>query len=91
MLEWNLHLPEDYFIPCFLSDLKEEIRMEVHMFQPRTLTEAITLARRKEKKRIQSKQLREARTEQIGDQQALQVQISFKLSEDLNSWATTQE
>lgn len=65
--------------------------MEVHMFQPRTLTEAITLARRKEKKRIQSKQLREARTEQIGDQQALQVQISFKLSEDFNSWATTQE
>lgn len=61
------------------------------MFQPRTLTEAITLARRKEKKRIQSKQLREARTEQIGDQQALQVQISFKLSEDFNSWATTQE
>lgn len=38
------------------------------MFQPRTLTEAITLARRKEKKRIQSKQSREARTEQIGDQ-----------------------
>lgn len=61
------------------------------MFQPRTLTEAITLARRKEKKRIQSKQSREARTEQIGDQQALQVQISFKLSEDFNSWATTQE
>lgn len=60
------------------------------MFQPRTLTEAITLARRKEKKRIQSKQSREARTEQIGDQQALQVQISFKLSEDFNSWATTQ-
>lgn len=46
MLGRTRQLPEDYFVSSFSSGLKEEIT-EVQMFQLRTLTEAITLARRK--------------------------------------------
>ena len=37
-------LPEDFFVQCFISGLKDAIKNQVTMFQPNTLTQAIDLA-----------------------------------------------
>ncbi|KAH9735939.1 hypothetical protein KPL71_017914 [Citrus sinensis] len=37
-------LPEDFFVQCFISGLKEAIKNQVTMFQPNSLTQAIGLA-----------------------------------------------
>lgn len=37
-------LPEDFFVQCFISDLKDAIKNKVTMFQPNNLTHAIGLA-----------------------------------------------
>ncbi|KAL9426701.1 hypothetical protein AB3S75_033478 [Citrus x aurantiifolia] len=36
-------LPEDFFVQCFISGLKDDIMNQVTMFQPNTLTQAIGL------------------------------------------------
>lgn len=41
-------LTEEFFISCFLSGLKDEIKAGVQMFQPTTITQAIGLARLQE-------------------------------------------
>lgn len=74
MLGRSRHLPEDYFVSTFLSGLKEEIHNDVHMFQPRTLPEAITLAMGKENAIEAAKR---GKKRKIGDQQALQAHTLF--------------
>ncbi|KAL9440941.1 hypothetical protein AB3S75_019589 [Citrus x aurantiifolia] len=37
-------LPEDFFVQCFISGLKDAIKNQVTMFQPNILTQAIGLA-----------------------------------------------
>lgn len=41
-------LSEDFFVSCFVSVLKEEILAGVKMFQPRTIAQAMGLARLQE-------------------------------------------
>lgn len=41
-------LTQEFFVSCFLSGLKEEIRAAVQMFHPTTITQAIGLARLQE-------------------------------------------
>ncbi|XP_026410833.1 uncharacterized protein LOC113306062 [Papaver somniferum] len=48
MLAKNRHLTEEYFTSSFISGLKEELRMHVLMFSPKSLASAIYLARMKE-------------------------------------------
>lgn len=38
-------LPEEFFVSCFVSGLKEEIKAGVQMFQPSNISQAIGLAR----------------------------------------------
>ncbi|XP_077235247.1 uncharacterized protein LOC143877215 [Tasmannia lanceolata] len=41
-------LSEEFFVSCFISGLKEEIRMTVQMFKPITISQALGLARLQE-------------------------------------------
>ena len=43
-------LLEEFFIGCFVSGLKEEIKAEVLMFKPKTISQAMGLARLQEDK-----------------------------------------
>ena len=38
-------LDDAFFTSCFISGLKEEIRLEVKMFNPKTMMDAIALAK----------------------------------------------
>jgi hypothetical protein len=38
-------LPEEHKLSCFLGGLKGEIRLPVHMFNPKSLVDAYSLAR----------------------------------------------
>lgn len=42
------NLPESFFISCFISGLKEEVKAGVQMFRPTTITQAIGLAKLQE-------------------------------------------
>jgi hypothetical protein len=42
------HLPEFHKLSCFLGGLKDELRVPVRMFNPRTLVDAYSLARMQE-------------------------------------------
>ncbi|KAL5713693.1 hypothetical protein ACHQM5_015746 [Ranunculus cassubicifolius] len=48
VLQKNKGLSEAYFVECFVSGLKDEIKNNVQMFNPTTLTHAITLAKLQE-------------------------------------------
>ncbi|XP_026410718.1 uncharacterized protein LOC113305942 [Papaver somniferum] len=48
VLAKNPHLTEDYFTSSFINGLKEDLRLHVQMFSPKTLTNAIYLARMQE-------------------------------------------
>lgn len=41
-------LPESFFVSCFISGLREEIKAGVQMFQPRNISQAMGLARLQE-------------------------------------------
>ena len=41
-------LPEEFFVSCFISGLKEEIRPIVQMFRPKTMIQVVGLARLQE-------------------------------------------
>jgi len=43
-------LDDTFFTSCFISGLKEELKTEVKMFNPRTMMDAITLAKLAEDK-----------------------------------------
>jgi hypothetical protein len=42
------HLPEFHKLSCFLGGLKDEIKLPVRMFNPKTLVDAYSLARMQE-------------------------------------------
>ena len=44
VLAINRSLDEDYFVPLYLSGLKEEIKVSVKMFKPKTLVQAFSLS-----------------------------------------------
>nr|CAD1842592.1 unnamed protein product [Ananas comosus var. bracteatus] len=44
----RVELAEEYVVSCFLSGLKDEIQIPVRMFQPRTLQNALSLAKLQE-------------------------------------------
>ena len=46
----NEGLDDAFFTSCFISGLKEEIRLEVKMFNPKTMMDAIALAKLTEDK-----------------------------------------
>lgn len=48
MANKTLNLPETFFTSCFISGLKEEIRANVLMFRPTTISQAIGLAKLQE-------------------------------------------
>lgn len=37
-------LPEKFLVSCFIAGLKDEIRLDVHVKQPKTLSETISVA-----------------------------------------------
>jgi hypothetical protein len=37
-------LPENFLVGCFIAVLKDEIRLDVHVKQPKTLSESISMA-----------------------------------------------
>ena len=47
-------LPPPFFLSCFVSGLKPEIRREVHVFQPISLSQAVSLAKLQEKKFVEA-------------------------------------
>ena len=48
VLAKNKHLTEQYFVDSFLSGLKDEIKITVQMFGPKTLSHAFSLAKLQE-------------------------------------------
>ena len=48
ILSHKVNLTEEYSLSCFLSGLKDEIKIPVRMFAPRSLQQAYALARMQE-------------------------------------------